>query len=73
MKLRKKQIEKEVRKAWYNWKRERKFVETLLMQAYRIFWIFRNIEKEFKHYIWTDLMKISKQKVGFCNNEEEET
>ena len=66
MKLRKRQIEKEGRKAWYNWKKERKFVETLLMKADRIFYMFRIIEKEFKQYVWTELMKISKQKVGFA-------
>ena len=65
MGIRRKQIEKELRRAWYEWRYKTELLKPIL-RSKRTLRQFRNVEEEFRQYVWREGMKSSKKKVEFA-------
>ena len=65
MRIRKYQVEKELRRAWYEWRYKTELLKPVL-RSKRTFSKFRHVEEEFRQYVWREGVRNSKAKVEFA-------
>ena len=65
MRIRKYQVEKELRRAWYEWRYKTELLKPVL-RSKRTFSKFRHVEEEFRQYVWKEGVRNSKAKVEFA-------